>query len=151
MTSYDGAGAPQGRGDRNEYALKAKPIGRGGQAEVFEATHKTTGRLLAFKRLISRAANDDAVARMRREIEVGREVRHANVMPVLDAAADSTWLVMPLAEASLTDTRNTLASPSSLETLVEGIFGPRRGSRSRLCPSRPNARQRPPLPGEVGC
>lgn len=57
--------------------------------------HKPTGRSVAFKRLVTQA--DDAIARLRREIEVQTAIDHPNVMPILDSSDSFRWCVMPLA------------------------------------------------------
>jgi serine/threonine protein kinase len=80
---------------RRNYTLKSQPIAVGGQAEVFEAIHKPTGKSVAFKRLVTRA--HDAIARLRREIEVQTSIDHPNVMPILDHSDSFQWCVMPLA------------------------------------------------------
>jgi serine/threonine protein kinase len=72
---------------RSDYACDARRLGHGGYAEVFAATHKPTGRRVAFKRLhpSQKWSRKDSVPRMRREIEVMREMAtHPHVMPVLD-------------------------------------------------------------------
>ena len=118
----EGGGFPRdhARGQRTDYALDAAPIGQGGQADVFRATHKPTGRVVAFKRLTS--SSDDAKARLRREGEIGTNLFHPNVMPVLDVSADATWLTMPLATTNLEDARTLYASdPSALADLVEAV------------------------------
>lgn len=90
------------RGDlrRREYKLDAAPLDVGGQAEVFPALHKPSGRRVAFKRV--RARDPDSLARMRYEVGAQRALApHPNVMPVLDHADDYAWYTMPLADAVL--------------------------------------------------
>lgn len=90
------------RGDlrRQQYALSHRPLDRGGQAEIFPALHKPTGRRVAFKRLPVR--DPEALARMRYEVEAQRALApHPNIMPVLDHAEDYAWYTMPLADAVL--------------------------------------------------
>jgi len=86
---------------REFYALEARPLGRGGQAEVFKAKDRTTAEFVALKRVLS--SDSDALARMRREIEVQLELRHQHIMPVLRHAEDFTWYTMPLAHRALKD------------------------------------------------
>jgi serine/threonine protein kinase len=108
------------RGKRDDYRLEAAPIGVGGQAHVFRAAHKPTGVVVAFKRLRQRR-NTDAIARMRREIEVGRRIDHPNVMPILDADDEATWLVMPLALDNLEGRRKDIIRSDGLRLVVEQV------------------------------
>ena len=65
------------------YILEPSPIGLGGQAEVFVARHRYTGEIVAFKRVLKELQyNEEAMARMRREIDVQTSIKHLNVMPV---------------------------------------------------------------------
>lgn len=110
-------------GQRDDYALDPKPLApRGGQGEVFGARHRPTGVRVAFKRLLH-VGSEDAVARMRREIEVAQKLaNHPRVMPVLDAGADATWMVMPLAARSAEHRLDMLkANSHRLRQLVEGV------------------------------
>jgi serine/threonine protein kinase len=59
------------------YRLEAKPLGRGGQAEVFRAENRRTGDIVALKRRIG--ASSVATDRMRREIDVQSKLHHPNV------------------------------------------------------------------------
>jgi serine/threonine protein kinase len=78
-----------------------KNIGRGGYAEVFLAEHRERpGEFVAFKRPL---AVPYARERMAREIEVQRTFDNPHVMPILDAAEDGSWFVMPVAEGNLED------------------------------------------------
>ncbi|WP_327586794.1 serine/threonine protein kinase [Nonomuraea sp. NBC_00507] len=108
------------RGDRGQYALEPRPIDTGGQAEVFRARHKPSGALVAFKRL--RSPNPNAVARMRREIEVARALGdNPHIMPVLDYSDRYEWFVMPLAQHTAATHRSDLAQPPALRDLVTAI------------------------------
>lgn len=74
-------------------------IGRGGYAEVWKAEHRERpGEFVAVKRPL---LVPFARQRMAREIEVQRQFSHPNVMPIVDAASDGSWFVMPLAEGNL--------------------------------------------------
>ena len=108
-----------GRGERGDYALEPAPIGSGGQADVFRASHKPSGLIVAFKRL--RANRLDDIARMRREIEVGGTISSPHIMPVLDAATDSVWFVMPFAPESLETGRGFVAGDVELREVVEQV------------------------------
>lgn len=107
------------RSTRADYRLDPKPIATGGQARVFSATHKQTGHRVAFKRLMS--PNEDATARMRREIEVGMAIQHRHVMPVLDADLDSTWFVMPLAATNLLNARNRQPADERIHLVIQSV------------------------------
>jgi eukaryotic-like serine/threonine-protein kinase len=77
-----------------------KNIGHGGFADVFEADARDEPSVvLAFKR--ARLDVQVAPERLAREIDVQRRVDHPNVMPVIRAAGDRTWFVMPLALGNL--------------------------------------------------
>lgn len=87
------------------YRLDKVPLGRGGQAEVFRATHRTSNRKVALKRIIgvtSGRLREPAISRMKREIEVQRMLSHSNIMPVMDYDhLNHAWYVMPEALGSL--------------------------------------------------
>lgn len=102
------------------YKLQPKPSATGGQASVFSAEHRETGLRVAYKRLKSRTA--DPLARLRREIDVGRQFGHElNVMPVLDGNDEEGWLVMPWADATLSQHANTVTTDPQLRLLIEQI------------------------------
>ncbi len=119
-TPWD-AVAAAAKGDRSGYRLDPAPIDGGGQADVFRAIHKATGQEVALKRL--RGSSVDAVARMRREIEVCRELSNIkHVMPVLDASLDHDWYVMPLAHATAEERRDSLGgSEERLRRMIESV------------------------------
>jgi serine/threonine protein kinase len=108
------------RGERSDYRLDAEHVGIGGQADVYRAEHKPTGVTVAFKRL-RRKHDIDATARMRREIEVGTSLDHANVMPVIDANEGANWLVMPLALDNLETLREEVLRRDELREVVDDI------------------------------
>lgn len=84
---------------RNRYT-KEGPLGEGAQAQVF-AVSDARGRSLAVKQTLD-PTDADAKARMKREIEVQRKVRHGNVVPLVDwDRKDFNWLVMPRGKAFL--------------------------------------------------
>ena len=106
------------RGERRDYSLSKTPM-PGGQAHVFAATHKPTEIPVAFKRL--KRSDAESIARMRREIEVGREIDDANVMPILDADEGFSSFVMPLAAGNLDERRQVVLGSDGLRTLVEDV------------------------------
>ncbi|MCY1008587.1 protein kinase [Nannocystis pusilla] len=82
------------------YVLEARHLGKGGQAEVFAATHRSTKERVALKRL--REIDEDSVARMRREIEVQTSLRHHHIMPIKDFDQENYhWYTMPVAVSVL--------------------------------------------------
>ena len=116
---YDAVRAAAG-GKRGDYALDRGPIDRGGQAEVFRARHKPSGVMVAFKRLPS--PMPDAVARMRREIEIAQALGgNPHVMSVLDYSDRYDWFVMPLAGDTAATSLAALSQPAELRELVTAI------------------------------
>ncbi|MGX4733255.1 protein kinase domain-containing protein [Kitasatospora griseola] len=112
--------AEHASGDKRHYKQESATIGKGGQGEVRSATHKPTGVKVAFKRRGSDMP--DAVARMTREIHIGRRLGdHPHVMPVLDAATDHRWFIMPFAEATAEDRGAELRAPDRLRVLVDAV------------------------------
>jgi serine/threonine protein kinase len=102
--------------DHENYILQPSPIGSGGQAEVFVARHRNTGEIVAFKRVLKELQyNEEAMARMRREIDVQTSVKHLNVMPVLDYSKTYHWYTMPLAKQVV----SRLSIPVDETTLFE--------------------------------
>ncbi|TDP93026.1 serine/threonine-protein kinase [Labedaea rhizosphaerae] len=108
------------RHDQKAYRLGHRPLGRGGQAEVYPAEHKSTGALVALKR--RRSWNVEAVARMQREIEFGQLLMgDDHIMPVLDFGLKHDWFVMPLAQGNAEDARLSLLEDGALTALVTAI------------------------------
>lgn len=99
-----------------DYALGPKPLGTGGQAEVFSAQHRPSGMNVALKRLLP-GADSDAVARMRREIDAQQSIKSRHVMPVLESAPDFTWYTMPVADAVLWDAPLPIGDSELVEIL----------------------------------
>src|SRR5688500_8243353 len=85
------------------YQLDPEPLGSGGFAIVYRGTHRLTGMVAAVKK-----PRRDHVSRerFRREIEVQTTLRHANIMPILEASAEARWFAMPLASATAASQRN---------------------------------------------
>lgn len=110
------------RGERKDYSCPREPVPDGGQADVFRAIHKPTGTIVALKKLHQKYPPDRQVARMRREIEIGQLLNgHPHAMPILDFGADHTWFVMPWAEATAEDRRESLQEPAQLRALVNAL------------------------------
>ncbi len=95
-----------------------KVLGEGGMGAVYEADHRELGAKVAVK-LLSEASvnNPNSLARFRREAKVMGQIRHENVISVMDAGNDEMgipFLVMELLEGeSLAGTlrRERLLSP----------------------------------------
>jgi tRNA A-37 threonylcarbamoyl transferase component Bud32 len=118
--------APAVFGVRHDYACDPAPTGRGGYAEVFRATHKPTGSIVALKRLPKAFSPqaEEARERMRREVEVMKAmVGERHVMPVLDHAGDFSWYVMPLARGDLRKLRDDFAGPALVDVLRQAATG----------------------------
>lgn len=108
------------RGERKDYALEPRPIATGGQAQVFKARHKPSGITVAFKKRTSEY--NDAIARMKREIEAGHLFGGGPyVMPILDACPGFSWFVMPLASGTAETLVDDLRDPGRLRALVEAL------------------------------
>lgn len=88
-------------GDRSNYRLEPRPLGRGGYAEVFPATIKTDGARVAFKRILHET-DLEAKTRLAREIDVLQKLEHNNIIQLLDFDSENTWYTMPLAVRALT-------------------------------------------------
>src|SRR4051794_30235588 len=109
-------------GDRRQYKLDPKPLGSGGYAEVIGAVHRPTSERVAFKRLINTFG--DAVARMRREVDVMSLLAGtAGVMPILDADEEHTWYVMPLADGDMKKLRQQLSPTDLIEAAGQAGAG----------------------------
>ncbi|MEV7624139.1 hypothetical protein [Actinoplanes sp. NPDC089786] len=108
------------RGNLRDYRRDARPIDDGGQAVVFRAEHKPSGVLVAFKKL--RSTSPQAVARMKREVDVARALGdNPHVMPVLDHSDTYEWFVMPLAKETAAAVQSELSHPDALRGLVTAI------------------------------
>lgn len=90
---------------QHPYRLDPKPLGRGGQAEVFRATNRRNPLSeVALKRLTG--FSEASRQRFRREIEIQRELSSFYVMPIIDASDDFTWYTMPLATQYFSEFRD---------------------------------------------
>ncbi|WP_210582094.1 dsDNA nuclease domain-containing protein [Streptomyces sp. GESEQ-4] len=114
----------EARGVRRDYACEKFPFHRqeDGMADVFYATHKTTGTPVVLKQLRGEHPPLPKRARMAREIEVGRLLsEHPNAMPVWDSGSDGKWFVMPKAQTVATECLDDLKEPAALRDLVESL------------------------------
>lgn len=97
-------------------------LGAGGFADVYRAVHVATGKVFALK--VSRK-DAESLARIRREIEVQRRLKHANVLPILDWDREAfSWFVTEVAEGSAgaIHARSRLA-PGEVVRLLEEVLG----------------------------
>jgi hypothetical protein len=85
------------RGLHSEYRFDDE-FDRGGFATIHRA-RAASGDLIALKRLYVR--DEEAGARLRREIQEQQRIHHAAVMPVIDHDPAFRWFVMPLADENL--------------------------------------------------
>lgn len=89
------------------FVLEPNAIGRGGFAEVFRATDRKTGNLVAVKVLRETAAVDpESIKRFQRELQLLESLDHPNVISIVGQGAtdkEDIWYAMPLAQGSLTD------------------------------------------------
>ena len=110
------------RGERKDYRCERLPLVGGGQADVFKATHKPTGQIVALKKLRDKYPLPRQVARMGREIELGRRLHgHPHAMPVLDFDPKDTWFVMPYAQTTAEQHRDRFADIPTLRSLLEAL------------------------------
>jgi serine/threonine protein kinase len=85
---------------QDHFKLDEPPIGDGGQAQVFRATHRTTGEVVALKR-VRNPRDEHALTRMRHEIEIQSSIKHPQVMPVLHQSEALDWYTMPISSRVL--------------------------------------------------
>ncbi|OBF19681.1 serine/threonine protein kinase (plasmid) [Mycobacterium kubicae] len=89
------------------FLLETPAVGSGGFADVFRATDRKTGELVAVKVLRDTASVEpEAIARFKRELKLLEGLRHPNVISVLahgETDDDEVWYAMPLAQGSLAD------------------------------------------------
>ncbi|MFJ8787341.1 protein kinase [Streptomyces sp. NPDC102476] len=110
------------RGERADYSLGPRPLAPpGGQGEVFPATHKPSGTVVAFKRRKG-LFKQRGIRRMHREVEIAQRLgANAHVMPVLDFDPGYEWFVMPKAEDNVEDRRIELQEPGQLRAMVDAV------------------------------
>ncbi|MFH0246385.1 protein kinase [Streptomyces sp. HK10] len=108
------------RGAKKDYRLERIPIASEGQADVFQATHKKSGAVVAFKRRQKKSSA--ARRRMEREVCIAQLLGgHPHVMPVLDFSPAYDWFVMPMAQATVEDKRTELQDDTALRSLVDAV------------------------------
>lgn len=103
------------------------PIREGGFAVVHNARDLAdpAGRRVAVKILKKANALDPGiVARFGRELQLMSQLRHRNVMPVIDSGTDERaglWYAMPLARGSLADDLHTRLSDQDILEVMRDI------------------------------
>lgn len=102
------------------YNHHPQQLGRGGYATVWKAIHKETGQEVALKQ--SRK-DKESRARLRREIDALRKLRHERIMPLLQASPLQDWYTMPLAVGSLASLRDTLDETERLRAIQHAATG----------------------------
>lgn len=89
------------------FILELPAIGSGGFADVFRATDRKTGDVVAVKVLRDTAAVDpEAISRFKRELRLLEGLTHPNVISVIaqgETDDQDVWYAMPLAQGSLAD------------------------------------------------
>jgi hypothetical protein len=85
------------RGRHGEYRFEEE-FDRGGFATIHRA-QTATGKVVALKKLYVR--DEEAIARLRREIQEQQRIHHPAVMPVIDHDLAFRWFIMPLAKENL--------------------------------------------------
>ncbi len=76
-----------------------KRLGKGGMGVVFQARHRTTGHICALKTLHRQFARDrELVSRLRLEAKILRQLRHPNVVVILDAGTTPDGLAFYVME-----------------------------------------------------
>ncbi len=104
-------------------------LGVGGTGAVFEARHMTIGRTVAIKLLLPELAQNPVVPqRFLQEARTANEVRHKNIVEVIDFGADNGRLYMVmefLHGESLADyiLREAPVAPGPIIRILEPIMG----------------------------
>ena len=122
------------RGERAGYfygsAKVLYQIGAGSFARVFRAVHRDDGTILAVKVLRSRYANDaDKQAAFRHEGEMGRLLRHPNIVAIEDVGQEhgASYITMEFVEGQtlreLVRIRGALDLPRALELIQQMLTG----------------------------
>ena len=91
----------RGRCDMDRFCIGGL-IGQGGFGKVYEATRLDDGSTCAIKRL-DRSTADELRRRFSREVRMQAQLRHANVVPIIehDLTDQEPWYAMPRARCNL--------------------------------------------------
>lgn len=111
-----------GPGARFGPYVLGRVLGRGGMAVVHEATHESTGRVVALKLIRPEHAGPDFADRLRREGRAQAALDHPNVVTIYEAGTSEhgPWLAMRLVEGTtLSDLidAGTMDATSALDIL----------------------------------
>lgn len=89
------------------FVLELPPVGHGGFADVYRASDKKSGDIVAVKVLRDVSSLDgESVARFKRELRILQGFEHAKVISIIaqdETASGEIWYAMPLAQGSLAD------------------------------------------------
>ncbi|MFI7180008.1 serine/threonine protein kinase [Streptomyces spororaveus] len=108
-------------------------------ADVFDAVHKLTQTPVVLKQLHGKHPAPRKMARMKREIEIGRLLSdHPHAMPIWDAGPGSNWFVMPKAQATARECLDELLDPAALRDLVDSICSVLAAAHEMRDPSSPH-------------
>jgi serine/threonine protein kinase len=97
-------------------------LGRGGMSVVFKARHRKRGRLVALK-VLTAAADEQALHRFEDEIDTVRRLRHPNIVRILGTGS---WKNMPFFTMELVE-------EGSLAALIAGRPQPERLAARVVC------------------
>lgn len=118
LTSQHLVADPQPDFGWKETYKKLDFLGRGGCAEVFKAFDKRSGAHVALK--VSNESGEE-LRRFSREIATLRNLRHQNVIEILDAG--DGWYAMPLADGNLTSLAPELCDEERIEAVAQAAQG----------------------------
>jgi serine/threonine protein kinase len=107
-----------------------KVIGRGGMGIVYEAEHKTMKHRVAIKVISSKVtANDTALRRFFREVEVAAKLSHPNIVTAMDAnqTGEKYYLVMELVQGEdlgmIVQRETALTVPEVIDYMTQAAVG----------------------------
>jgi serine/threonine protein kinase len=105
-------------------------LGRGGMGVVYRAVAEKDGRAVALKTMLSEGPLDpDRVRQFKREVEVSRQLKHPNVVEVIDVgrAGRSFWVALELVEGMDLAGLARRRGPLSLQEAVPLLMGSAEG------------------------
>ena len=91
------------------------PLGRGGMAIVYEATHESLGRQVALKLLAAELGSDpEFIERFRREGQMQASLEHPHIVTVYEAGASAHGLYLAM---------RLVRGPTLAALLLDGVVG----------------------------